>query len=47
MSTPTETPTIVDEKQNFEELRAKKQEIDKLMIFAINYMKISNMKRQS
>ena len=31
MSTPTETPTIVDEKQNFEELRAKKQEIDKLI----------------
>ena len=31
MSTPTETPSIVDEKQNFEELRAKKQEIDKLI----------------
>ena len=27
----TETPTIIDEKQNFEELRAKKQEIDKLI----------------
>lgn len=31
MTTPTQTPTIVDEKQNFEELRAKKQEIDKLI----------------